>query len=187
MAISVRDMAMTMTRILFLLLAVTVTERAQALTCMEPDVLSEFAQLHASSESYVVLRGRLSFDSQQLADLVATQGPKEDESLVEGDVPTSAPAPVLARFEGRRLGPYGFAQQVTANITLEVNCSMGCAPVEPGANQLIFALSTEVGYEVTISDCDANIYPSPDRATVRAMTICLRSGDCPPPLPGSAF
>ena len=170
-----------MTHISLLLLATTLAGQAQALTCIETDVLSEFARAHASPESYVVLQGRLSFDRQHLADLLASQGPRLSDDLADGTVSPPVIGPVPARFEGRSLGARGFTQPVAAAVTLGASCSMGCALVEPGEELLLFARPTEAGYQVTISDCGGSIHPVPDPATVRAMSACLRDGGCPAP------
>jgi hypothetical protein len=89
-----------------------------------------------------------------------------------------------ARFEGRRLGTWGFRETEPANVAMERGCSVSissCPSFDHLTNQegLLIVRVTPSGYQVQAQPCGSNFFPDPTRQDLRVAYDCAFGRDCP--------
>ena len=159
-----------MIRPLLLLAACLTATEALALSCVPPDPLQSFRMAHEAPETYVVLRGRLSFDQAQMPD-ASEVPPGAAETRLD---------PIQASFEGFALGLSGFTRPVSAPVLLQPLCfGQFCGSISPGEDWLLFAQASGSGqYTVTVDPCGQWAFDRAPQATLDALAACIHSGAC---------
>ena len=159
-----------MIRPLLLLAACLSATEAAALTCVPPDPLQSFRTAHEAPETYVVLRGRLSFDQARMPD---------GSEIPPGAAETRLD-PIEARFEGFALALSGFTRPVSAPVLLQPLCfGQFCGSIGPGEDWLLFAQASGSGqYLVTVDPCGQWALDRASQETLDALAACIRGGTC---------
>ena len=144
-------------------LAASTANQGLALSCLKPDVANAFAEASASERSYVVLKGSFAF-----------------EPLPELDTP--AVRTVEATFSGRLLTSAGFTKQVSAPLTITLECEASwCARLEPDTPYISFVENhndEELIYNV--SPCYGFTFSEPDQEQIKRLENCAQGGACLP-------
>ena len=159
-----------MIRSLLLIAACLTATEALALTCVPADPLQSFRMAHEAPETFVVLRGRLSFDQAQMP----------DGSEVPPGAAETTLDPVEARFEGFALGLSGFTRPVRAPVLLQPLCfGQFCGSIGPGEDWLLFARASGSGqYTVAVDPCGQWAFDRASQATLDALAACIRGSAC---------
>jgi hypothetical protein len=159
-----------MIRPLLLLAACLTATEALALSCVPPDPLQSFRMAHEAPETYVVLRGRLSFDQAQMP----------DGSEVPPGAAETRLDPIQASFEGFALGLSGFTRPVSAPVLLQPLCfGQFCGSFGPGEDWLLFAQASGSGqYTVTVDPCGQWAFDRTSQETLDALAACIRGSAC---------
>ena len=160
-----------MTRISAAALATLAATQAAALTCVPADPITTFRMAQEAPESYVVLYGRLDFDSGAMRDGTDIVSPGAAETPLE---------PVPARFGGFALTPEGFTRPVQGQVSLQPICfSQWCGSIGPGDDWLLFAQSTTAGtFQVGINPCGVWAFEGVSLVTLDVRAGCLRGENC---------
>ena len=133
-----------------------------ALSCAQTDAIASFQMAAASSENFLILHGRLSFDPSRLV----ANGPAD-------------PAPIAAEFSGDWLSPDGFAPTQGVPLTLQQVCAASwCGSAQPDVPYLMFAQQTGQSWTLTAAPCPGLIFHTPDAATLAALEDCIKGRDC---------
>lgn len=142
---------------------------ALALSCLPPDPVRDFIQADEAEDIWIVVEGRLNFDSSRL--------PEQD--LARNDAPPETDIP--ARLEGLSLGPDGFSRAFDRDITLRVLCfGPWCGGAEAGRDYLGFLKREGDGYVAFADPCGNRLYAEPTDAMRDALTRCMRGDVCQP-------
>lgn len=159
-----------MIRSALLALAVSVPQAASALSCLPYSVESAFVQADEADESYVVVRGSLSFDARKL--------PKVDLER-QGDTPPMTLIP--AKLTGKSLTQAGFVVPFDRDVTLAVACfGPWCAQVPHKTDVLAFVERGREGYVVSTNPCSGFLFAAPNPAMIRAVRACFAGKACEP-------
>ncbi|WP_370163135.1 hypothetical protein [Limimaricola soesokkakensis] len=143
---------------------------AAALSCLVPDPIRSFAEIHAAPESYRAYIGSFAFDADRLP-------PMQDLSQPV----TATPNPVPAEFTGHQLGPTGFDTPVTAAMLLQPSCAgPWCGSLSPGDEVLVFAREEDDRLIVDLEPCPGKVQAAPDAAMRERLAACMRGEDCAP-------
>lgn len=139
-----------------------------ALSCLVPDPIRSFAEIHAAPESYRAYIGSFAFDADRLP-------PMQDLSQPV----TATPNPVPAEFTGHQLGPTGFDTPVEAAMLLQPSCAgPWCGSLAPDDKVLVFARVEEGQLIVDLDPCPGKVQAAPDAATRERLAACMRGEDC---------
>ena len=139
-----------------------------ALSCMAPDVAKTYARAAEADESYVVVRGRLTFD--------ATQLPKTDWQNQQATPPHT---PIAARITGQALSLTGFDLPFERDITLDVQCfGPWCAGAAPETDYLGFLEQRETGYVLVLDPCGGMGFANPTPEMLDRVKTCFQGGPC---------
>lgn len=158
-----------MMRFILLALALMTPLPALALSCIEPSVERSFQEYSDASETYVVVHGRLTFDSDKL--------PKSDFETQITPRMTKIPSLLI----GKSLNRQGFALPFDHRITLEVACfGPWCGTAQDGGDVLAFLRKEADGYALAITPCGGGAYRGPSGKMLRAVEQCFRGGECAP-------
>lgn len=142
---------------------------AAALSCLVPDPIRSFAEIHAAPESYRAYVGRFFFDPGRL--------PYSD---APADVSATPPA-IPAQFTGRQLGPTGFDTAVETAMVLQPSCAgPWCGSLTPGDEVLVFAREEDGRLIVDLEPCPGKVQGAPDAETRERLAACMRGEDCAP-------
>lgn len=138
---------------------------ALALSCARPDAARSFQNAAASTERYVILSGKFSF-----------------ETLPEKlDGETLKQTQAQARFEGLLLTGDGFTEKVSADVTVELTClGQWCAQVKPDADYLAFVQQSETALTWQIDPCNWAAFEAPTQEMIDTVTTCASGGTCTP-------
>jgi hypothetical protein len=142
---------------------------AAALSCLVPDPVRSFAEIHAAPESYRAYVGRLSFDASKLPPSVAAAAAN------------ATPPAIPAGLSGYQLGPTGFDTPVETAVVLQPSCAgPWCGSLAPGDEVLIFAREEEGQLVVDLEPCPGKVQAAPDAAMRDRLAACMRGEACAP-------
>lgn len=143
--------------------------QANALSCLRPDPARTFQAAADSTDTYVVLRGSLSFDEKLM--------PEFDGMSWPGELPT-----VPALFQGMALGPDGFTIRYQTELLLQPSCAgPWCGGMYPSDDAIAFARDNGAGvYVIDLGPCPMWVYDTPDAVVVGTITQCMSGGLCSP-------
>ncbi len=154
-----------------LLLSLALSALAQpvlALSCLRPDVARSFNEAAAAKESYVIVQGRLTFDTSRL--------PKTDLGAQE-EIPPHVD--IAARLTGMSLSKQGFTSDFDHPVTLRVQCfGPWCGGAASGAQYLSFLEKTDTGYMLTVTPCGGFGFAEPSREILETVSACFQNGRC---------
>ncbi len=155
-----------MTRFLTAVLLCVLPFPALALSCAPFDPLRAFEMAQSSAQEYVIVHGALEFNGRK--------APVSHDSPARKTV-------LAARFVGQALSPRGFTVQVSAPVTLTIQCAGSwCPNLRPGPDKLLFLSRINGTYHLHASACRSFAFPKPTEETLDAMVQCL-NGSCPAP------
>lgn len=140
-------------------------DAALALSCMRPDVARSYQAAAEARESYVVVLGRLEFDTARL--------PRSGEN--------GAPAHshIPARVTGKGLTLAGFETPFRTGITLDAQClGPWCAAPPSGRKAMMFLRKGPGGYLLEEGPCGGHIFAEPTPGQIERVLRCHRGGPC---------
>lgn len=153
-----------MIRTCALALALLAPVQAAALSCIKPEVSRSFAQVASSDDSYVILKGALTFDAALL--------PKSDSD----PLPESTTLP--ARLTGHILTQEGFVNPVDVLIDYNAICQAAwCGGGTSGEDVVAFVRETEKGLLLEVEPCGGRIFPV-NEETLSQLATCMTEGTC---------
>lgn len=157
-----------MTRIALIITLLLAGVEASALSCRAPDIATTFQEADASSDRYLVVTGRLSFDAALLP-----AAPQDAPNKTQPD--TLIPA----RLDGYSLTRQGFTTRFTRDIVLNAQCfGPWCARPVPNTAYLAFVKLTDDGYQLDAGPCGFWLFPNPTRAQKTRAQHCLQGRTC---------
>lgn len=155
------------------LMAMGLAGPAAALSCMPRDAAAAFQTADEAAESYVILRGTLSF----APGAIDPQG-----SYIEpGTAPY--PQPFAATFEGQQmLGDGRFSDQLSLPLTVEPLCfGPWCPGLRTGAEVIGFVRQDADGaLTFEVDACESRFAYLPAEEYVATLASCISGGDCTP-------
>ncbi|QFS81319.1 hypothetical protein FIU97_00545 [Roseivivax sp. THAF40] len=141
-----------------------------ALSCMPADLARDYQQAQEDEAAWIVVTGKLTFDTSQLPDTDLSQ---QQEAPPETDIP--------AQISGGSLGKDGFTRAFTRDITLRVLClGPWCGGAESGSDVLAFLKQEGDDYVAMASPCPGMIYYNPTPEMLATVTSCFNGGECTP-------
>jgi hypothetical protein len=134
--------------------------QAAALRCLPPDPMRSFLMAQGDVESWIVLRGALTYD---------------DVADIEQDA-------VPARLTGYSLGQDGFDVPFDGPLRLVPDCvGSFCGGLPERSDYLIFARRGADGsYTTPLNPCGQWILPDPGARTIAAIVACYAGRSCEP-------
>ena len=154
-------------RIIVFILAMFAPVPALALSCVRPSVERTYSQAQKSSDTYVVVHGRLLFNDRKL--------PRSGSSSQNPPKLTKIPA----TLKGRSLTKAGFATPFDRNITLNVACfGPWCGSAGSGMDVLAFIKKGKGGYTLAIDACGGEMFANPTGANLKQVASCFKRGRC---------
>lgn len=154
---------MRRTAILMLAIAAQAPIGAQALSCMQPDIVASYTRAAEASEPYLVLKGKFRF----------TPPPRQpvDNDTSEQTVP--------ARFEGVALSRSDFNISYSRPVTLTLACAgPWCGWVEPDTDAIAFVEQRGTELVLLEGPCPGQIFYEPTREQADRLLLCHRQGIC---------
>lgn len=156
-----------MIRVLAFLVAICAPWPALALSCAEPSIARGFHAASAAPQTYVVVRGQLSFDEGELPKGMTDPAPPK-----QTEIP--------ARITGKSLSMAGFIHHFDREITLEVLCfGPWCGGAVDGMDVLAFVEKADGRYTMSIDPCGGFVFPNPSPDQISAIQQCFRGESCP--------
>lgn len=153
-------------RLLAFVICMLAPVQAMALSCMRPSLEGSYADAAAATESYLVVKGTITFDETQL--------PKPDMDTQTAPERTVIPA----RLNGHALTTAGFATRFDAPVDYVVRCAViWCGGGQSGEQIIAFIEKTPHGYVLEMGPCGGKVFPA-TRENANAALECIRTGDC---------
>ena len=147
-------------------LCVCLAQPAWALSCLQPDIASDYAYASASEDSYLVVKGDLFFDEAFL--------PRQDFATQSGKETTE----LTAWLNGHSLTPDGFTQEFERDVILRVECLGPWCGGAANGNHLAFLKQEGTDFVVTLKPCGGMTYADPTKDQIVTVTNCMRGGSC---------
>ncbi|MEP1519226.1 hypothetical protein [Ascidiaceihabitans sp.] len=139
---------------------------AMALSCARPSVERSYGQAAKADESYVVVKGRLTFDESKL--------PKANTQTQTAPKRTV----IKARFQGHALSGADFSTSFNAALNYEVRCLVvWCGGGQSGEEIIAFVQKTPSGYTLEMGPCGGWAFPATRKNTM-AVLSCARGSTC---------
>ena len=149
--------------------------QAVALSCRPHSVEAAFLEAQTQTSRFVVVQGRLDFDTAQ------SPAKKRSKLGKTGKVPDRQTVTLPARLSGKSLSAAGFETPYSKPVTLVLQClASWCASAQPGEQVLAFVKLTNSGGVVTSSPCGSYLFRNPTRKTLRAAQRCMAGQGCTP-------
>ncbi len=145
---------------------------ASALSCMAWTVESAFSEAEASEETYIVVKGDLSFDPDRL--------PKTNWA---NQAATPARTEIASDIQGLALTERGFTEPVETDLTLQIDCAGPWCPSPAPGPALVFLERSETGYKLVQGACGGFYFGAPTPEMLKGVHQCFTGGPCPLPVP----
>lgn len=146
-----------------LLLSLSIAGQAQALSCMQPDIIQSYKDHAEATEAYVVVRGRFRFT------------PPKPQKLNNN----AKDQTVRARFEGVALSKKGFDTSFSRPITIVFSCGgPWCGAVTPDTEAIAFVQQTDTGLTLNEGPCPWRVFYEPTKEQVDRLLYCHTRGIC---------
>lgn len=143
---------------------------ATALSCRPHSVEAAFQDAKASEAQFIVVRGKLDFDTRKL--------PKVDYNNQQA---TPKLTRIKAKLTGMSLSKAGFNTPYSKPVTLEVSCfGPWCSSVPQGGEVLAFVELGAKGNVVSTNPCGGYLFPTPTPRMIRSVTGCFAGKSCAP-------
>ncbi len=156
-----------MIRILAFVMAAAAPLPVLALSCTPPSVEAAFERVQGSTDTYVVVHGRLVVDKRKM--------PRSRPKTQEAPHMTRIPASI----RGKSLSKAGFQTPFEREITLEVSCfGPWCGAIGSGSDVLAFLRQGEDGYALEINPCGRDVFFTPKPAILKRVGRCFKQGQC---------
>lgn len=153
-------------RILVLVLALVAPLPALALSCVRPSVERTYDWAQKSTDTYVVVYGRLTADGRKM--------PRVDKLSQEAPKMTRIPA----KISGQSLSKSGFRTPFEQKITLDIACfGPWCGSVGNSTEVLAFIKRDSSGYSLAIDPCGGSVFANPQTGMLKQVQRCFR-GQC---------
>mgnify|MGYP000291857563 CR=1 FL=1 len=150
-----------------------------ALSCMPPDIATNYRVLDDAKDTYVIVRGRVSVETQpyELGRETNSGSVFEYKSHV-------------GRFTGHIANRRGFTVPFSDDVEFKQACrlwpninvceDLGTHPGQEDEEEMIYFLrKTDVGYDFVTGDCPGGVHPA-TRANERQVNRCMRGAECKP-------
>lgn len=135
------------------------TQHANALSCMKPDIKRAFEQAIRSDTVYVVLKG--TFDV-----------PKRESLATE-------PQTITATFQGQSVSSVGFSPENQWPVIIELTCAGSfCARLNPETEYLSFVEVQDGKLFYPVRPCHDLTFYQPNAQTLRDLRTCIKHGSC---------
>lgn len=146
--------------------------QAHGLSCARSDVAAAYKFVETADDSFVILRGRFSFDA----------------ALLPGPTAPPVDMTIAAKFDGKLLTGKGFTDDVTSVPTSILLRCVGpwCARMSPGVDYLVFAKQTPDELVLTADPCYQFVFANPTDEMVSRVESCASGGDCEVQKPAKA-
>ncbi len=150
------------------LLALAATP-VSALSCLPPDPVRMYETARDADQTFVIFKGH-SVGTAQIR-------------LPPRNLP-DARAVSRIRIEGASLGPTGFSEPVSAQVSLVLECAnIWCADAPDFSGEFLAAVqATSQGPVIALSPCANNVLPATEDGVARLLA-CHETGDCRAALP----
>lgn len=156
-----------MIRPIALIAALLAPVPALALSCLPYSHTQAFLDADASADNYLVVLGRLDFDS---GNLPRTDGVTEARG-----------ATFSAQATGNSLSYAGFITPFRQSITVHIDCAgVWCGGLEAGHRYLMFLRQTGGGYRLDQMLCETNAFYEPTPDMEADIVTCMQGGPCAP-------
>lgn len=154
-------------RVLALFLVLVLPVQASALSCVPPSVERSYAQAADAKATYVIAKGRLTFDAKKL--------PRSND----GGPQQPALTRIKARLVGKSMTSKGFTVPFDHPVRLEVACfGPWCGRAENGGQVLAFMTRSKGGYALDINPCGGRAFANPKPKMLKQVLQCHTSGSC---------
>lgn len=146
---------------------VALASPALALSCLQPDVARSYSMADEAEETYVVVRGTLSFNEARLPKANGNSSP--------------ASTKIKARFDGMSLTRQGFTKTFQNGITLDVGClGPWCAGAASGEDYLLFLRKDGTRYTYAANPCGGYGFIRPTDEMLKQVQACMQGRRCEP-------
>ena len=146
---------------------VALAQPAWALSCMPPDVTTDFARAAESPDTYIVVRGDLIFEQSALPRGGAQAQGRNDAKT---DIP--------AWLKGMSLTRDGFTRRFERDVMLRVSCIGPWCGGTSNGDHLVFLKQEGQNWILALSPCPGVAYPNPTRALEEQVLSCFRGEGC---------
>ncbi|MDA7423792.1 hypothetical protein [Thalassococcus lentus] len=149
-------------------LAVVLASPAFGLSCLPPDIASDFKYANDSEDIWVVVEGTVRFDEKKLPKVNMK---RQDKTPPHTDIP--------ARFKGKSLSDTGFDRRFETPITLRIQCfGPWCGGASSGANYLTFLKKEKGSYVMMADPCGGMTYPGGSDDLRKKVLSCFQGKAC---------
>jgi len=150
-----------------LLLVLILPMQAAALSCSRPSVARTYTQADSAPQTYVIVKGRLTFDTGKM--------PRTGSGRNNPPKMTH----VAAQLVGKFMSPSGFNVPFDHPITLEVTClGPWCGGAENGHQVLAFVRREQGEYALAITPCGGHVFANPKPAMLKKVMQCSSGHEC---------
>ena len=154
-------------RLLAVLFVMVLPVQAAALSCLRPSPERSFSEVQGAVESYLVVHGRLTFETRKSPKVGRKNGPAPKLTRVP------------ARMTGYALSGKGFKTPFDKNLTLEVRClGPWCGSAQNGEQVLAFIRRDGAQHFLEVLPCGGRVFANPKRAVLKQMQSCMKRGRC---------
>ena len=137
------------------------------LSCLAPSVQRSFHQYQQAEETYLVVRGRMTFDEKLL--------PRNRFGGQEPPHMTFVPG----HLTGKSLSQVGFKVPFQHDVVLEVACfGPWCGAAKDGGEVLAFVRVEDGRYALDINPCGGAVFPEPRPDLIDDVFACFKGQVC---------
>lgn len=145
-------------------------KHALALSCLPWDVADSYILAQKSEKPYLVVRGRLTFDEEQLPQHMGAPKKRSTQEIV-----------VQGQLVGFALSRNGFDTAFANRVDLAVRCfGPWCPNATSGTEYLAFITGNTHRFVLHLDPCAPMGFKEPTNAQIDTVITCLRSGRCRP-------
>ncbi|MEP3636695.1 MAG: hypothetical protein ABJN14_05460 [Paracoccaceae bacterium] len=140
---------------------------ALALSCIPYGIQDAYLDAVESPEAYVIVRGKLTFDTSML--------PKVDWNQQDKVPPVTN---ISARISGVHLGSFGKRASFSKDITLSIRCfGPWCGGAHEG-DVVAFLRRDDTRYVLETDPCGGFLFAAPNAEHMRSLQQCLDGKSC---------
>jgi hypothetical protein len=140
-----------------------------ALSCMPHSVEAAFKQAQTDAATFVVVQGRIDFDSAQVPAKRSRADPDPETTVIN------------ATLTGFSLSDEGFRTPYNKPVQVVLDCfGPWCANVQRGGQVLAFVQTGGGGRTISTNPCGGYLFDNPTLKMIRAARTCFSGGACIP-------
>jgi len=145
------------------------TTPLHALQCSPYGLPEALKEVDQSTDKYIAVTGKLSFDEKELP-------------FPDADFNTPEQTKVSARINGKVLSRAGFKDRFNQPLTMSIDClGEWCYQPRDKSRVLVFLKQTAQGYTLRLNPCVSHLFLEPSKAYLRDTQRCFLSEQCPAP------